>query len=476
MADAGIPSLISIPPLLTFQGEKNMSFMTNTTTTTNGALAHITSGNPLVDLFYKIGASREQDLSELFLQAFNYDPTTCGRILFWARDVREGAGERDTFRKLFSILPEETKDYLMFHIPFYGRWDDILEVGCDVVAHILISEALRTHNDGLCAKWMPRKGEKANKLRDALGLSNKEYRVLLSSLSSTVEQQMCANKWEDINFSHVPSVASKAYQKAFQKHQEARYKEWQAGLITGETKVNASAIFPHDVIVGMKNGSPETAEAQWKALPDYMVPGKKILPMVDVSGSMTCSAPGTNVTCLDISIALGLYISERNVGPFQYEMVTFETEPSIERITGTLKQRVKETEKLSWGGSTNLAKALDIIVDAAERINIKQDDMPEILLVLSDMQFDKTMLDETSLQMVQRKFESAGYKVPGIVFWNLNSKDNMPALDKATGVAMVSGFSPSILKVITSCDMENFTPLGVMKLTVNSERYTRIQL
>lgn len=454
-----------------------MSFMTNTTTTTNGALAHISTDNPLVDLFYKIGASREQDLSELFLQAFQTDPTTCGRILFWARDVREGAGERDTFRKLFSVLPEETKNYLAVHVPFYGRWDDLLEVGAGpVTTYSLISEALLTHNDALCAKWMPRKGDKANELRKALGLTNKEYRLLLSSLSKTVEQQMCANKWEDINFSHVPSVASKAYQKAFQKHQEARYKEWQAGLLTGETKVNANAIFPHDVIVGMKNGSAETAEAQWKALPDYMTPGKKILPMVDVSGSMTCSAPGTNVTCLDISIALGLYISERNVGPFQYEMLTFESHPSICRVSGSLQKRVKVTEKLSWGGSTNLAKAMDEILKQAAYRNVKQEDMPELLLVLSDMQFDPDMLEETSLSMIQRKFETAGYKVPGIVFWNLNSKDNMPALDKETGVAMVSGFSPSILKVITACDMENFTPLGVMKLTVNSERYQRIQL
>lgn len=453
-----------------------MSFMTNTTTTINGALAHISSGNPLVDLFYKIGASREQDLSELFLQAFNTDPTTCGRILFWCRDVREGAGERDTFRKLFSFMSPEAKDKLLHHIPFYGRWDDILEVGCDTTAYIYISEALRTHQDGLCAKWMPRKGDKANKLRDALGLSNKEYRVLLSSLSKTVEQQMCSDSWDSINFSHVPSVASKAYQKAFQKHQEARYKEWQAGLLTGETKVNASAIFPHDVIVGMKNGSPETAEAQWAALPDYMVPGKKILPMVDVSGSMTCSAPGTNVRCLDISIALGLYISERNVGPFQYEMLTFETEPSICRVSGSLQKRVKVTEKLSWGGTTNLAWAMDALVEQAIKYNAKQEDMPDILLVLSDMQFNPDMLHETSLDMMRRKFETAGYKVPGIVFWNLNARDNMPALDKATGVAMVSGFSPSILKVITACDMENFTPLGVMKLTVNSERYTRIQL
>jgi hypothetical protein len=178
---------------------------------------------------------------------------------------------------------------------------------------------------------MPRKGRVAVALREGLGMSPKEYRKTIASLSKTVEQQMCARKWDDINFSHVPSIASKAYQKAFKKHQATRYEEWQKGLATGETKVNAAAIFPHDVIVGLRNGDIVTAEAQWAALPNYMEGSSGMIPMVDVSGSMSSAKAGGNASCMDIALALGLYISERQQGTFKDEIITFSETPDSKR-------------------------------------------------------------------------------------------------------------------------------------------------
>jgi hypothetical protein len=229
--------------------------------TDNGMKALKSTTSSCVDLFFKIGASRGKNVIPDFAGAFVENRDYAMRITQWARDIRQGAGERKIFRDVLVNLIKHDQDAavaLARKIPVLGRWDDVLVlIGTEIehVAYDMVREAL-AKNDGLCAKWMPRKGEQAAKLRSALGWTPKFYRKRLVELTKVVEQNMCANQWDEINFNHVPSVASSRYKKAFSRHTE-KYKEWAAKLVStdpkvkAEVKVNAGAFYTFDFLMGL---------------------------------------------------------------------------------------------------------------------------------------------------------------------------------------------------------------------------------
>jgi len=77
----------------------------------------------------------------------------------------------------------------------------------DTQAKNLIVNALN-ENNGLCAKWMPRKGKEAIALERYMKLSPKQYRKMLVEKTKVVEQLMCSNQWGTVTYEHVPSVAN----------------------------------------------------------------------------------------------------------------------------------------------------------------------------------------------------------------------------------------------------------------------------
>jgi len=290
---------------------------------------------------------------------------------------------------------------------------------------------------------------------------------------------MCANDWDNINFSHVPSVAARNYKKAFNRHTPA-FAEYVAKLVSGDktVKVNANAIFPHDVLKVVINRTTldktETDHviAQWDALPNY-VGDASIMPIVDVSGSMSCPAgKNTNVTCMDVSISLGLYLADKNKGVFKDTFLTFSSKPQLVTLKGNIVDKVTQMSKSDWEMSTNLHAAMDKILSVAVKGSVPASDMPAMLLILSDMQFNQcARYDDSAMQMIERKFADAGYTVPQIVFWNLNSSDNVPVKADKSGAALVSGFSPSIMTSLLAANLDQFTPEGIMLKTVMVPRY-----
>lgn len=456
----------------------------NVGATANGAVTLKSSLDANVDLFFLIGSSRGKDISGKFLEAFNEDADLALRILLWGRDVRGGAGERQTFRSLVPTLPMAYQVKVMDKIGEIGRWDDLLAfLGTKMQDAALsrIQNALAEGN-GLCAKWMPRKGEKAATLRKYLCMSPREYRKTLVRLSSTVEQLMCAKEWDKIEYGHVPSVAAARYQKAFSTRDEARYAEYRAGLEKGTEKINASAIFPHDIVKavaqdwrGQTIGDEAVANAQWKALPNYLEgSSENVLPMVDVSGSMNQGVNGnyqSPTTCLQVAVSLGLYLAERTEGLFKNEFLTFSSSPELVKVQGDgLRQRVHNMSTASWGMSTDLEKAFALILDTAKRNKLEAKYMPSTILVLSDMEFNSCTRGRTNLEQFTQLYKKAGYELPKVVFWNLNAREgNVPAPAGQKNVALVSGFSPAILKGVLGA--EDFSPRGVMLKTVMVERY-----
>jgi hypothetical protein len=461
--------------------------------TTNGMKARKSTANACVDLFFKIGASRGKDITKEFVAAYVENREVALRIAMWARDARGGAGERELFKQILKYLDKhEPTDaaLLLMKVPEIGRWDDIFVVESKAnkdVAFTMLGDALRERN-GLAAKWTPRQGKLAAEIRTFFGMSPKFYRKSLVELTKVVEQEMCAKQWDTINFSHVPSVAHARYKKAFFRNttEYAKYveelkkdpKDRKAGV-----KINAGAVFPYDVlkgVIGSYRNNYNTTElsalqAQWDAMENF-VGDANVLPLVDVSGSMTCPAGGhlskSATTCLDVAVSLGLYVADKNKGKFKDTFLTFSSSPELLHLKGNIVQKVNQMVSSNWGMSTDLVKAMDKILKVAKDGNVPQEEMPEVLMIMSDMQFNQcASFDDSAMEMIARKFESAGYTVPKIVFWNLNSHDNVPVKHNASGVALVSGFSPAIMVSVLGGDTEQFTPEAIMMKALMVPRY-----
>ena len=457
--------------------------------TANGMKARKSSANACVDLFYNIGASRGKNIVPAFTAAYVENPDLALRIAQWARDVRGGSGERQVFRDILAYL-ENTKpedaSRLLAKVPELGRYDDLFVFKTKPLkaqAYTLLGDALRARN-GLAAKWTPRKGEVAREIREFFGMSPKQYRKSLVTLTNVVETQMCANNWDNINYSHVPSVAHARYKKAFGRH-GTTYAEYVTKLVKGEAgvKINASAVFPYDVLKGrigrytkMSKQELDVVEAQWNALPNY-VGAANVLPMVDRSGSMTCPAGGhtskSGLTCLEVAISLGLYFADKNTGKFKDTFLTFSRSPKLVNLKGNINQKI---DQMNTGevANTNLHKAFELILDVAVKNNVPQAEMPETLVIFSDMQFDQGVdRDESAIEMIEHKYKAAGYTVPQVVFWNLNAAyGNTPVKFDKRGTALVSGFSPAVAGGIMGGNMDDFTPEAIMLKTVMKDRYS----
>jgi hypothetical protein len=455
------------------------------TRTTNGMKAFESTCRANVDLFGKLGASRGKDITKLFNLALIEDSELAIRIALHGRDVRQGAGERKLFRDILQHLESVNPDYLLntnllFKVPELGRWDDLLVFKTDAVkaaAYTVILEALKS-GDGLCAKWMPRQGAQAAELRNFFGMSPKRWRKTLVGLTNVVETTMCNREFEAINFNHVPSLAMSRYTKAFAKRAPDQFGAWKEALKKGDpkvAKVNAGAVYPYDIIKTVRYGDSAVADAQWDALPNF-IGDSNVLPLVDVSGSMTRPAgghgqKGVTTTCLDVAVSLGLYCASKNTGAFKDLFLTFSTTPQFISLKGSLSQRYNAMSRSNWSMSTNLQGALKSILDLAVKKKVPQEDMPNALLIMSDMQFNCCRPDARAVEMIRKDYERAGYEAPAVIFWNINAASNVPVSFDETGTALVAGFSPSIMKSVLSADLQNMTPEGIMRKTVMTDRY-----
>lgn len=447
--------------------------------TENGMNCYNSTTNACLDFFAIAGSMRsrtEADIVSLFSKALADDEKIALKLLFWVRDCRGGAGERRTFRAILNFLgkvhPDVIRPYLSY-IPTYGRWDDVFclfdtQLEADMVS-LVKDKFLGSAPDYTIAKWMPSVNTSsketvalAKRFCKALFLSEKVYRKTLSKLrkDSVVEVKMSANEWNEIEYSGVPSYAMKNYTDAFTKHDGDRFARFIKKVEKGEEKINASTLYPYDILAEAKSRFNSTHEAQWKALPDYFNgESANILPMVDVSGSMTMGVCGnTKVMPIDVAISLGIYCAERNTGSFKDVFMTFSSSPEIVKITGkTLYEKYHNMSKANWSGSTDIEAALAKVLDIGIQNKIKNEDMPKALMIISDMEFNVCAhTNDNSFNGLMKKFDAKGYDRPVIIFWNVNARNNIVHAKKEnTGIILISGLSPSILTSVLSlnCSM-----------------------
>ena len=453
--------------------------------TANGAITNSTSLNKCLDFFSIAGNPREN--IESFEAAFGEDPQLAMRILFWSRDCRGGAGARRNFitvmRKLQLERPAVFSKVFRF-IPKFGYWKDVYHLKPTPEIIKFIAENLVIEdNHSLCAKYCPRKGEWFYHLRKILKMSPSEFRHFIVSKTQVVENFMCANEWNSIKYEEVPSVAGLRYKNTFIKHDGERYNQYIQSVLKGENKINSSVLYPNDIYhnyMHRSNGatSADAIKAMWDSLPNFMEGCKdRILPICDVSGSMTG-------TPMEVSVALGCYISERNEGPFKDAFITFSERPELQILSGDIISRFNQLRRAHWGMNTDLQAVFNLILRRAQETHMAQELMPTKLLIISDMHFDeacgyygwnKNSPELTNFEAIKAKYAAAGYKMPGIIFWNVNGDaGNVPVTMRDQNVGLVSGYSPSILKSVLQAKV--LSPIELMLNTVNAERYSVISL
>ena len=421
-------------------------------TTTNGAITNETSTNQCLDLFQRIGNMRHHDrlrILEDFETAYQENKELATQVLFWARAARIGSGERKTFHTILSEIGKTSPDFISDNaktIAELGYWKDLVPYLHIPSVVAVFAQAIRD-KDRLACKWAPRK---CAVLRDELGWTNKQYRKWLKAHSNTVEQTMSMRKWGEVVYSSVPGAAMRKYGRAFDRNDFDRFYDWKNDKTS---KASVSATYPHEVL---KCDDEALADKLWSNLPDLLSESdENILPMIDVSGSMMGQP-------LAVAISLGMYLSERTKGEFKDMFLTFSENPELVKLKGdSVAERLRNISQADWGMNTDFEAAYEHILRVATRYDVLPDSMPTMLLVLSDMQFDESQRGMPHFEHIKEEYERCGYKLPKIVFWNLDAHMGTPAKCSDDSVAMVSGFSPSIMKAILNA--QEFTPMDVMR-------------
>lgn len=470
------------------------------TYTENGQKALNTTSDSCLDLFGCIGSLRSRNDSEvekLFAEAYKEDKLLATKILFYARDIREGCGERKTFRTLLKYLanyhPEAISPNLDL-IGVYGRYDDLYSL-IDTPLENEMWDAMKKQFEedienlkhgnavSLLAKWIKTPDASSKKTRALgiqtalkLGYSVYKFKRLLRHLRQRidiVERHMSAGEWDQIKYSEVPSRAMKIYKKAFAKHDEQRYSEFINKALTGEAKINSSTLYPYDIVeeILYKDGDSKTLEAQWRQLPNYVEEGTNAIVMADVSGSMYGRPMAT-------SIGLAIYFAERNKGAYHNLFMTFSERPTICTVKGdTLKQKINFLARANWGMNTDLEAGFKKVLDIAIENRIAPEDMVKSIIVVSDMEIDEAACGHSYnwlfYDQMKQIYASHGYEIPNIVFWNVNSRNDVFHADaKRKGVQLCSGSSITTFKQLMGC--VGMTPVEMMLKVINSERYEAI--
>ena len=494
--------------------------------TENGAVGYRSTGKKLLDLNFSVSSLRnksEKEIVNKFVDAFYEDKMLAMKWLFYCRD-REALGERRTFRVVIKYLAEnhpEVAKAIIELIPTFGRFDDVLclldtELKNDVITVIkkqLNEDAKNVMEEkpvSLLAKWLPSANASSKETKrfakiiyKAIGMTEKQYRKTLSKLRAylnVVEVKMSAKEWGAIDYSAVPSRANLVYNSAFLRNDEERRREYLAALERGDknVKINASVLFPHDIVHKYTNGyqrvySPKdaTLEELWKALPDYVQGAGNTICVADGSGSMTSRVGNTTVSALDVANALAIYFAERSSGQFKDNYITFSERPQLVDFSKakTLRQKLEIAFKHNEVANTNIEAVFDLILQTAINKNMTQDELPQNILILSDMEFDscattnsgsssgwysrRVAPTSTLFNEIDKKYEAHGYKLPRLVFWNICSRTGtIPVKENDLGVALVSGFSPSIVKMVLSNSTD---PFECLLEQLNVERYAIVE-
>ena len=493
---------------------KHLKTEANYTQTLNGAKTHGSTGDACLDFFAVSGGMRYRkpaDQINLFDRAYIETPDLAMKLLFHLRDIRKGMGERKLFRTLLRHVaftwPESARKNAEY-ISEFGRWDDVLcllgtpaeKQATEAIRKQLAEDeaALKRRETGeedahisLLAKWLPsdntsspRTRKAAKRLMSTLGMEPKEYRRLITALRARIgltECQLTRKHPEKVNYESVPAQAMLKYRNAFREGDNERFSSYLRDVCNGVKKIHTESLFPYEVLRPFFKGGywergdtkgADALEQLWNHLPGAVANANAIC-VVDTSSSMYCSC-GPLMPAL-VSQAMGLYCAERCKGLFHNQMITFESTPHLVSIQGSnLRDKLRYIGTLPVGGSTNLEAVFDLILNTAVKYHAKQEEIPQVIYIFSDMEFNCCMhnADKTVYENARERFETAGYQMPAVVFHNVNSWQMQTQVTAHTrGTALSSGASTHTMEHKFD---GNITPMEHMLRVLNSKRYAMI--
>ena len=496
---------------------------TNITRTENGALTHTTTRSDLLDMFAMGAAMRkrsDEDVLLMFRKAFKENSSYALKCLFYIRDVRGGQGERRFFRVCMKDLAKNNTEAAMRnlrYVPEFGRWDDLyVFVGTPLEAAALnfmkeqLALDIQCKTPSLLAKWLKSENTSsaesrrlATITRKAMGMNHKQYRKTLSVLRARInvlERLMSENRWDEIEFDKIPSKAGMIYKNAFARHDlqraqsEKNVQTYEQFAKDTTKKVNAKTLYPYECVseavklmcgyyrsAAMDDTNRLMTNKYWENLADYFKGASlNALAVVDTSASM-------RGTPIEVAISLGMYCAEKANGPFAGHYVSFSSRPQLIRVEGVdFCDKVSRIWKTNLCENTNIEATFDMLLNTAIRNRCSQDDLPQNIIIISDMEFDNARganrynwstgryesgsSAETLMEGIARKWVAAGYQMPHLIFWNVDARqNNIPMLGNGP-ISYVSGFSPSIFQTI----MTGKTGYDLMMEKLNSERYAEI--
>ncbi|MGI6578762.1 MAG: DUF2828 family protein [Saccharofermentanales bacterium] len=481
----------------------------NMTLTENMAATFESTGSDCLDLFATIGALRRASDSEIiarFVRAYTENADTAMKLLFFARDIRGGLGERRVFRVVFNWLavnePAAVKKNLEY-VAEYGRFDDLLslfDTPCEkemleVINNQFVEDMkamAKNETVSLLGKWLPSVNAsnsttviQGKKIAKALGLSDAEYRKALSALRAKIQilENNLREKDYSFDYEKQPSRALFKYQKAFIRNDQERYDAFINAVVSGEAKLNAGNVAPYELIDpyliegwsgSMKDITPaekNVLNATWASLTNF-AGEENTLAVIDTSGSMYCDF---NPAPAAVALSLGLYFAERNTGIFKDHFIEFSARPQLIKIKGeTFADKLRYVVSFNEIANTNLEAVFDLILKAAVENNVPQEELPAKLIIISDMEFDYCVEDASAVnfQNAQEKYALYGYRLPQIIFWNVASRNRQqPVTQNEQGVALISGVTPRLFSMVAG---GIFSPYAFMMDVLNSERYEKI--
>ena len=480
----------------------------NMTYTENGALTYESTASSCLDLFATIGALRgaqDEEIVSRFVKAYAENADLAMKTLFFARDVRGGLGERRVFKTILHWLavmePESVRKNVGF-IAEYGRYDDLLVLmgtPCGQAALDFIKEQfardVRAMEVGetvsLLAKWLPSVNasnaqtvQNAKLIARALSMSDAQYRKMLTALRGRIKLMENYLREKDYTFDYEkqPSKALYKYRQAFSRNDAERYCAFLNAAEEKPSVMHTGALTPYDVIMPVITKSmhrEEITEAErrsmdvtWKALENF-VGAENALAVVDGSGSMYWAGQGTMPAA--VAQSLGIYFAEHNKGAFHNHFITFSANPRLIEVTGRdIVEKVRYCMGFNECANTDLAKTFDLILRVAVKNHLRQEELPEKLYVISDMEFDYGTGNSglTNFEHAKAEFARHGYRLPQVVFWNVASRNvQQPVTKNEQGVALVSGCSPQIFSMLAKDILD---PYSYMMEVLGSERYRKI--
>ena len=474
--------------------------------TENGTVALNSTSDARLDLFGVIGALRGADqarIERLFSEAYRADPLFATKIAFYARDIRGGLGERETFRTIMRYMAQTHPEALRPNLDLvgvYGRYDDLycligtqLEEEMWAAMKAQFEEDRRSLENGkavsLLAKWIKTADASSATTRELgiltarkLGYSVYDFKRIVRALRrriGVIETLMTEGRWDEIRYPEVPSRAMMIYRDAFRRHDGERYEQFVNRAVAGREKIHAGTLYPYDIVEKVAprlsgffanaslNNDP-ALEAQWRQLPDYAEPGTNALVIADTSGSM-CGRP------MATSVGLAVYFAERNRGAYHNMFMSFSGTSRIQVLRGeTLAQKISSINMNDWAGSTNLRAAFEHVLEIAIRNHVPQAEMPKSLIVISDMEIDYCGdRDWTFYERMEEMYRMKGYIIPNIIFWNVASRHDIFHADRnRKGVQLASGQSAAVFRQVMQTVGMN--PVEAMEKIINSERYEAI--